>query len=251
MDRLKGRSVIITGAAQGIGAAFAHAVAAHGAKVTVCDLLSTAETVDSICQEGGQAIGHICDVTDGNAVRDMVQNGVSVYGCVQGLGNNAALFAQLPKRPFEEISSAEFDRVMAVNVRGAFECAKAVSAVMRLQRYGKIVNVASGTVFKGQMHMLSYVTSKGAVVAMTRCLAREFGPSGVSVNCLAPGFTMSGGVKQHPDWIRDGEATIAGRAFRREQSPGDLTGALIYLLSEDSDFMTGQTLVVDGGSVMR
>jgi NAD(P)-dependent dehydrogenase (short-subunit alcohol dehydrogenase family) len=161
------------------------------------------------------------------------------------------LFATLPKRRIEEIPSDEFDRVMQVNVRGAFECARAVAPIMKRQGYGKIVNITSGTVFKGQVMMLSYVTSKGAIVAMTRCLARELGPDGIRANALAPGFTMSEGVKEQSDWVEAGKATVASRCLRRDQVPEDLNGALTFLLAPASDFMTGQTVVVDGGSVMH
>jgi NAD(P)-dependent dehydrogenase (short-subunit alcohol dehydrogenase family) len=251
VSNLSGRSVIITGAAQGIGATFALALAAQGAKVSVCDVRSPEKTIAQIKSSGGEAMGGICDVTDGAAVARFVAETDRVFGGVHGLVNNAALFADLPKRKMEDITSEEFDRVMAINVRGSFECAKAVVPVMRRQGYGKIVNIASGTVFKGQVMMLSYVTSKGAIVAMTRCLARELGGDGIRANCLAPGFTMSEGVKDQADWVAAGQATVSSRALRREQTPEDLTGTLEYLLSADSDFMTGQTVVVDGGSVMR
>lgn len=251
MKQLEGRSIIITGAAQGIGASFALALAEQGARVAVCDVRSPEQTVARIRAMGGEALGGVCDVTDGHAVARFVAQADEAFGGVHGLVNNAALFATLPKRPVEEIESADFDRVMAVNVRGAFECAKAVIPIMRRQGYGKIVNIASGTVFKGQVMMLSYVTSKGAVVAMTRCLARELGPAGIRANCLAPGFTMSEGVMEQAHWVKDGQATVASRCLRRDQTPEDLTGALAFLLAPGSDFMTGQTVVVDGGSVMH
>ena len=251
MGRLDSRTIIITGAAQGIGATFARAAAAEGGRVVACDILPLDETVASIRAHGGEAIGCTCDITRAESVAAVVARAEADFGGVQGLVNNAALFAKLAKRPFEEIPSDEFERVMTVNVRGPFEFAKAVSPTMRRQGYGKIVNIASGTVFKGQVQLLSYIASKGAVVAMTRCLARELGPAGISVNALAPGLTMSEGVKSQAGWVTDGEATIASRALRREQTPDDLIGALIFLLSGESDFMTGQTMVVDGGSVMR
>lgn len=243
--------MIVTGGAQGIGAIFAVALAKQGARVSVCDLKAPEQTVSQIRALGGEAIGTVCDVTDGKAVARMVAETEKSFGSIEGLVNNAALFAGLPKRAIEDISSEEFDRVMSINVRGGFECIKAVVPIMRRQGYGKIVNLASGTVFKGQVHMLSYVTSKGAVVAMTKCLARELGSAGIRANCLAPGFTMSEGVKDQPEWVEAGKATIASRCLRREQTPDDLTGALEYLLSADSDFMTGQTMIVDGGSVMH
>lgn len=251
MQQLAGRSIIVTGAAQGIGATFALALAAQGAKVAVCDVRAPDQTVERIRALGGEAFGSTCDVTDARGVASFIAEVDGAFGGIHGLVNNAALFATLPKRQLEDVESAEFDRVMAVNVRGAFECARAVTPVMRRQGYGKIVNIASGTVFKGQVMMLTYVTSKGALVAMTRCLARELGPAGIRANCLAPGFTMSEGVREQDDWVRAGQATVASRCLPREQVPEDLTGTLTFLLAAGSDFMTGQTVVVDGGSVMH
>ncbi|MEO7241353.1 MAG: SDR family oxidoreductase [Variovorax sp.] len=251
MNRLSGKTIVITGAAQGIGAIFATALAAEGARLALSDLKLPDATVARIREAGGEAVGSVCDVTDAKAVARMVADTRSTFGSIHGLVNNAALFAGLPKRAVEDISSEEFDRVMAINVRGSFECVKAVLPVMRKTGYGKIVNIASGTVFKGQVNMLSYVTSKGAIVAMTKCLARELGSAGIRVNCLAPGFTMSEGVKALPEWVEAGKLTIASRCLKREQTPEDLTGTLVYLLSGDSDFMTGQTVIVDGGSIMH
>jgi NAD(P)-dependent dehydrogenase (short-subunit alcohol dehydrogenase family) len=151
-----------------------------------------------------------------------------------------------------DIENDEWDRVMAVNVRGPFECAKAVAPAMIARKSGRIVNIASGTVFKGFVNMMHYVTSKGAVVAMTRCPARELGPHGICVNAIAPGLTMSEAVAANPEWTGAANAgTIASRAIRREQAPADLLGTLLYLCSDDSAFLTGQTISIDGGSVMR
>ena len=141
---------------------------------------------------------------------------------------------------------------MQVNVRGTFECIKAVVPIMRSQKYGKIVNIASGTVFKGTPMMLAYVSSKGAVIALTRAVAREVGRDGICVNCVAPGLTLSEGVKTNDDWSDEIiKSTNATRCLVRDQVPDDLTGIVGFLLSSESDFMTGQTVVVDGGSVMH
>jgi NAD(P)-dependent dehydrogenase (short-subunit alcohol dehydrogenase family) len=186
------------------------------------------------------------------SVQGLVADTLRAFGTVDILVNNAALFASLHKKPFQEIDDEEWDRVMAVNVRGPFECAKAVAPVMIAKKKGKIVNIASGTVFKGFANMLHYVTSKGAVVSMTRCLARELGPHNICVNAIAPGLTMSEAIAVSSEWTGSaGAGTVASRAIQREQIPDDLVGTLVYLASEDSNFVTGQTIAVDGGSIMR
>jgi NAD(P)-dependent dehydrogenase (short-subunit alcohol dehydrogenase family) len=167
------------------------------------------------------------------------------------LVNNAALFGKIAMKPFMEISSEEWDRVMTVNTRGSFECVKAVFPVMQRQGYGKIINIASGTVFKGTPLMAHYVSSKGAIVGMTRALARELGDHGIRINALAPGLTLSEVVKGRNDYGALRTANVASRSLKREEEPNDLVGALIFLASHDSDFMTGQTMVVDGGSAMH
>ncbi len=250
--RLSGRVAIVTGAAQGIGAQYAHALAAEGAAVMVGDLQDASPVAAAINAAGGRALSVRLDVTDVASVRNMVAEAVKQFGGVDILVNNAGLFAQLALKPFEQIDSAEWDRVMAVNVRGAFECTKAAAPEMRKKKYGKIVNIASGTVFKGAPMLLHYVTSKGAIVAMTRSLARELGDDGIRVNTLAPGLIMSEGVLANDDWKGAALANnIASRAIKREATPEDLCGTLIYLCSPESDFVTGQVLVVDGGSVMH
>lgn len=250
--RLEGRVAIVTGAAQGIGAAYARALAEQGAKVCVADVLDARSVVDAIRQSGGQAIGVRCDVSDSGAVRAMVADTVKAFGKLDILVTNAALFAKVTLKHFTEIDSAEWDQVMAVNVRGVFECVKAAVPEMRKHKYGKIVNIASGTVFKGTPMLMHYVTSKAAVIGMTRVMARELGDDGIRVNTLAPGLTLSDGVKSNTQWVKAMiDANTATRALKREQVPEDLTGTLIYLCSTDSDFMTGQCVVVDGGSAMH
>ena len=250
MGRLNDRSIIVTGAAQGIGATYAKALAAEGARVTVCDVQDPRGVADEIRAAGGQAISTITDVTAPAAVAAMVKGTIAAYGTVHGLVNNAALFGSLKLQPFMEIDSDEWDKVMAVNTRGVFECVKAVVPIMRAQKYGKIVNIASGTLFKGTPHLLHYVASKGAVVAMTRVMARELGADNILVNCIAPGLTVSPAVRAAYS-VAEIEAIKATRALKREEEPEDLTGALIFFVSGESDFITGQTLLVDGGSVMH
>jgi NAD(P)-dependent dehydrogenase (short-subunit alcohol dehydrogenase family) len=251
MARLNGISAIVTGAAQGIGATYANALAAEGARVSVCDLDPPDAVVQAIRAAGGEAIGQICDVSDPKAVAALVEATERAFGGVQVLVNNAALFGKIPQKPFTEIDSDEWDRVMAVNTRGPFECVKAVLPAMRRQRYGKIINIASGTVFKGTPMMLHYVASKGAVVAMTRAMARELGEHGICCNALAPGLTLSDTIKGRNDYGGARALNVESRALKREETPDDLVGALLFLASHDSDFMTGQTLLVDGGSAMH
>ena len=250
MGRLDGRVALVSGAAQGIGATYALALAAEGARVSVCDLEPPDATLAAIRARGGEAIGVAADITSAAAVAAWIEATIRAFGTVHVLVNNAAMFGSLALKPFMEIESDEWDRVMAVNTRGPFECVKAVVPAMRAQQYGRIINIASGTVFKGTPHLMHYVASKGAVIAMTRVMARELGADNIGVNCIAPGLTMSDAVvEMYPG------ATVAGttstRCFKRDETPDDITGTLIYLASGDSDFVTGQTILVDGGSVLH
>jgi NAD(P)-dependent dehydrogenase (short-subunit alcohol dehydrogenase family) len=251
--RLQGSVAIVTGAAQGIGAAYAKAMAAEGAKIVIADVIDgNGGVVDEIRAAGGEAVSIKTDVSSEAAVQALVAETLRLYGKIDILVNNAAMFANLPIKHFTEIDGAEWDKVMAVNVRGPFECAKAVVPAMRANGYGKIINIASGTVFKGTPGYLHYVTSKGAIVAMTRVMARELGADNICVNALAPGLTTSEGVINNPSYTDESLAVNASsRAFKRLQQPEDLVGAIVFLASHDSDFMTGQTMLVDGGSAMH
>ncbi len=252
MGRLQDKIIIVTGGARGIGAAFSRALAAEGAVTLVADIIDGGKTVQEIEEAGGRGAFFRLDVADSASVNGFVEQVLARYGRIDCLVNNAALFANLKPKKFFEIDDAEFDKVMAVNVRGPFLLCKAVAPAMMRQKSGKIVNIASGTVFKGHVGITHYVTSKGAIVALTRCLARELGDYNINVNAIAPGLTMSEGVLANPDMVgAPAQATLGSRAFKREQTPADLTGSLVYLCSSDSDFVTGHTLVCDGGSVMR
>ena len=248
MSRLSDRVVVITGAGQGIGKVYAFGLAAHGAKIVATDLSDPISVAKEIEALGREAISCAADVTSSNDVANVFAAAVQRFGTVHALVNNAAMFTTLKRRPFYEIESDEWDRVMQVNTRGSFECAKAATPIMRKQQYGKIINVASGTLFKGSTGLMHYVASKGAVVAMTRVMARELGDFNICVNAIAPGFTES---EMAMDMAKGSAPTVASRCFKRAQTPDDLTGTLVYLCSADSDFVTGQTIVVDGGSVMH
>ena len=250
--RLRGKSAIVTGGAQGIGAAYAKALAAEGAKVCVTDVSDCSAARDAIVAQGGEAIAVKADVSAPASVQAMLAETVNAFGGLDILVNNAAIFGTLAIRPFTEITSAEWDSVAAVNVRGVFECCKAAVPAMRKRGGGRIVNVASATVFKGAPLLLHYVASKGAVVALTRALAREVGPDNITVNCIAPELVISESVAANSSYDSDFvSANTASRALKREAVPGDMIGPVLFLCSDASAFMTGQTVVVDGGSVMH
>ncbi|MBO6720169.1 MAG: SDR family oxidoreductase [Rhizobiaceae bacterium] len=250
MNRVKDRIAIVTGAAQGIGAIYAKALAAEGATVVVSDILDGTSVVEAIKVAGGRALYVKADVSDETSVQALVDRTVETFGKVDILVSNAAVYASLKMKPFTEIDVAEWDKVTAVNVRGAFLCARSVAPVMKANGYGRIVNIASGTVFKGTPNFLHYVTSKGAIVAMTRALARELGEHGICVNTLAPGLVLSEQVLANKE-MRDAltAPVLASRAIKRDQHSEDLIGPLLFLTSDDCAFMTGQAVVVDGGSV--
>ena len=250
--RLKDKVAIVTGGARGIGAAFCDGLAAAGARVVVADVLDGGPVAERIGEMQRRAVFVRADVTSKQSVENLVGDTVREFGTVDILVNNAALFADLALKPFQQISEEEWDRVMLVNVRGTFQCAKAVAPIMIENKKGRIVNMASGTAFKGTGNLLHYVASKGAVVSMTRSLARELGPHNICVNAIAPGLTMSEAVVVNPDWTGKASAAgIAARAIQRDQVPADLISTLIYLCSDESNFVTGQTISVDGGALMR
>lgn len=251
MKDLKQKVAIITGAAQGIGADYARGLASAGVCVSVCDVIDPSGIVAEIKSAGGQAIGSVVDVTDAEAVGGLIQSTIKAFGNIHILVNNAAIFGKLSRKPLTEITSDEWDLVMKVNVRGSFECIKASLPQMRQQKYGKIINISSGTIYSGQPLLLHYVSSKGAIMAMTRSLARELGDDGIRVNCISPGFTLSEAIRNNPAYTDQITTAIASmRAIKKDQVPEDLLGALLFLSSESSDFITGQTIAVDGGMTM-
>jgi NAD(P)-dependent dehydrogenase (short-subunit alcohol dehydrogenase family) len=249
--RLEGRVCIVTGAAQGIGATYAKSLAGEGAKVVVSDIDDASAVADEIRASGGDALALRSDVADWDSCQEMVAKTVEAFGRLDVLINTAAIFGKLERASIDEISPELFDRVMKVNVGGTFLCTKAAVPVMREQRYGKIVNISTSRIFAGLPFYLHYDASKGAVFGMTRAMAKELGDDGIRVNAIAPGSTMSENVKARTDW-RDGGpvAKLAGRSLKRLQEPDDLIGACIFFASAESDFVTGQTLVIDGGGAM-
>jgi NAD(P)-dependent dehydrogenase (short-subunit alcohol dehydrogenase family) len=241
---LDGKVAVVTGAAQGIGRAIAEGLAREGARIVVADLKGAEEAAAAFTD----GVGLTADVADENDVRRLVDETVERCGSIDVLVNNAGLYASLSMRPFEEIPLEEWRRVMDVNVASMFLTCRAVVPVMRRRGGGKIVNISSGTPFRGVPFLLHYVTSKGAIVALTRALAKELGKDLILVNCVAPGFTMSEGVKEHPEVVEKlRDVSVAARTLQRDQLPEDVVGAVVYLAGPASDFVTGQTIVIDGG----
>ncbi|MEE2996223.1 MAG: 3-oxoacyl-ACP reductase family protein [Pseudomonadota bacterium] len=251
MSRLEGRVAIITGGSQGIGAAYVRGFVSEGARVVIADIAPAESLIAQVEAAGGTATFVKTDVTDETAVNTLVNKAVEIFGRVDVLVNNAALWVQIPAKPILEIDKSEWERVLNVNINGMFLCTKAVVPQMKQQGYGKIVNISSGRALKGHINLLHYDTSKGAVISFTRSIARELGDYGIRANTIAPGGIMTEAVMANEvvrTHISKGTET---RAIKREQVPEDVVGACIFLASPESDFITGQVLTVDGGSAMN
>jgi len=245
---LDGKVAVVTGAAQGIGRAIAEGLAAEGARLVVADLRG-AEDAAAAFPDG---IGIECDVASEQDVQRLAGVVVERCGGVDILVNNAGLYASLEMRPFDRIPLDEWRQVMDVNVASMFLTCRSLVPLMRERGGGKIVNISSGTPFRGVPFLLHYVTSKGAIVAFTRALAKELGRDNVLVNCVAPGFTISTGVQEHPEVIEAlRDVSVAARTLQRDQVPDDVVGAVVFFCSSRSDFVTGQTIVIDGGQTFH
>lgn len=247
---LSGKSILITGAAQGIGAAIAAGLAGLGASVALADVADASEAASAAGAGDGRAIAIRADVTSAADCARMVAETVSAFGRLDGLVCNAALFATLPAQPFDQIEEALWDQVMAVNVKGPWLCARAAAPAMA-NAGGAIVMIATNRIFQGFPMMLHYDASKGAVLAMARSLARELGPKNIRVNTIAPGLTMSEGVLARPGIAERAAVVARGRALGRDQQPADLIGAVAFFLADHSSFISGQSLIVDGGGIVN
>ena len=252
--RLKDKVTIITGAAHGIGKAYARRFADEGAHVVIADIdaAGSEAVANAILEAGGSAWARSTDVRSLADLQGLMQETVKKFGCVDVLLNNAAIYVteNLWKGAVEDLEIDEWDRVIEVNLKGVFLCSKAVIPIMKEQRSGKIINIASGTFFSGSGNMPHYTSAKGGVVALTRVMARQLGQYGINVNCMTPGSTMSEeNISQ--DVLKRREGSIDKRAFRRVETPADIVGTALFLASSDSDFITGQLLVVEGGGVMH
>ncbi|MCL6637728.1 MAG: 3-oxoacyl-ACP reductase FabG [Alicyclobacillus sp.] len=253
-QRLLGKVAIVTGGGHGIGKAYARRLAEEGARVVIAELDEQAcqRVAEELSACGWEVLGVPVDVRDEQQLQAMAEKSLSRFGRIDILVNNAAVFATIPisRTTFDRIDPTEWDLVMEVNVKGTWLACRAVAPVMQAQRSGKIINIASGTAFHGRGGRIHYISSKAAILGFTKALARELGDFNINVNCIAPGSTLS---EENPDdqVVQHRLESSRTRVLKRVQTPEDLLGALVFLASSESDFITGQTLVVDGGNYMH
>jgi NAD(P)-dependent dehydrogenase (short-subunit alcohol dehydrogenase family) len=244
LSRLEGQVAIVTGAAQGIGRKIAEGLAGEGARVVIADVQTADEVANSL---GGVAVA--VDVSDQQACERMARAAIDAYGRIDVLVNNAGIWSSLVPTPFEQLSVEEWKKLFDVNVLGMYLATRAVAPFMRQAKRGRVINLSSGTPYKGVPLFLHYVTSKGAVIAMTRGLAKELGGDNVLVNTIAPGFTLSDGVMANTTQLEQlQDVSAKARVLVRDQYPEDIVGAVLFFASDESSFITGQSLVVDGGA---
>ncbi|MBL4621835.1 MAG: SDR family oxidoreductase [Immundisolibacteraceae bacterium] len=242
--RLEGAVAIVTGAAAGIGQVFSVALAAEGARVILADIASAQQTQALIEAAGGEALSLICDVTSETDITAMADAALKKYGKIDILVNNAGIY---PIANIEDTDMALWNRIIGINLTGTFLATRSVVPTMKVAGKGKIINISSGTFFMGTPGLAPYVATKGAVIGMARSLAAELGDFNIQVNCIAPGLTTTPGVNNGMgEAMRDG--VVMMQANKRREIPEDMTGALLFLASSDSDFMTGQVMLVDGGA---
>ena len=250
MGSLDGKVALVTGSSQGIGAALAIALAGEGAKLVVSDIRDCSDTARQIEDQGGEAIAIIADVTDNKSLIELVAVAETGLGPVNVLVNNAGIFGTLELKPLMQITEEEWDVVFRVNARGVFQATKAVIPSMKRAGGGSIINISSGTVLRGAPMLLHYVSSKGAVFAMTRSMATELAADNIRVNSIIAGFTASKSVLNHPTMMEKIRPhTLNARMIKRDMTPDDLCGAAVFLASNASAFITGQAINVDGGAI--
>ena len=254
--RLKDKVAIITGAGQGLGREFAHEFVRQGAKVVIAEIVeeNAKKVAGEINAAGGEALAVKTDVTKMADTEEMVRKAVEKFGRVDILVNNAAIYYGVQMKPHTAITEEEWDKMMAVNVKGMWLCCRAVYPQMKAQGKGKIVNISSAVFDLGIPFVLHYVTSKGAVVGLTRALSKEVGPDGIYVNCINPGYTNTEASQKFGESFPPGFLNVVDevmQSIKRREQPSDLTGAVVYLASDESDFVTGQSLVIDGGMAMH